>query len=79
MVVADIPTEERPINQHWSWDRILRSCYIKQSDVLLGIYLYHAHFDPETIRRNFQFYEPRDFTRVVVIALCTLYFGIAHR
>lgn len=58
-VVADIPTEERPINQHWSWDRILRSCYIKQSDVLLGIYLYHAHFDPETIRRNFQFYEPR--------------------
>ncbi len=58
-VVADIPSEERPINQHWSWDRILRSCYIKQSDVLLGIYLYHAHFDQETIRRNFQFYEPR--------------------
>lgn len=58
-VVADIPTEERPINQHWSWDRILRSCYIKQSDVLLGLYLYDAHFDSETVRRNFQFYEPR--------------------
>lgn len=53
-----IPAEERPINQHWSWDRILRSCYIKQSDVLLGLYLYNFHFDTETIRRNFEFYEP---------------------
>ncbi|MDE6347929.1 MAG: family 65 glycosyl hydrolase [Bacteroides sp.] len=53
-----IPDEERPINQHWSWDRILRSCYIKQSDVLLGIHLYYFHFDTETVRRNFEFYEP---------------------
>lgn len=53
-----IPPEERPINQHWSWDRILRSCYIKQSDVLLGLYLYYKNFDKETIRRNFDFYEP---------------------
>ena len=53
-----IPVEERPINQHWSWDRILRSCYIKQSDVLLGLYLYYFHFDTETVRRNFEFYEP---------------------
>lgn len=53
-----IPSEERPINQHWSWDRILRSCYIKQSDVLLGLYLYYFKFDTETIRRNFEFYEP---------------------
>ncbi len=53
-----IPPEERPINQHWSWDRILRSCYIKQGDVLLGLYLYYFNFDQETIRRNFKFYEP---------------------
>lgn len=52
-----IPPQERPINQHWSWDRILRSCYIKQSDVLLGMYLYYFYFDKETIRRNFEFYE----------------------
>lgn len=57
--VADIPAEERPINQHWSWDRILRSCYIKQSDVLLGVYLYYNHFDLDTIRSNFRFYEPK--------------------
>jgi len=55
----EIPANERPINQHWSWDRILRSCYIKQSDVLLGLYLYNYAFDPETIRRNFEFYEPK--------------------
>lgn len=53
-----IPADERPINQHWSWDRILRSCYIKQSDVLLGLYLYYFNFDTETVRRNFEFYEP---------------------
>lgn len=56
--VDAIPAEERPINQHWSWDRILRSCYIKQSDVLLGLYLYYFNFDKETVRRNFDFYEP---------------------
>lgn len=53
-----IPPGERPINQHWSWDRILRSCYIKQGDVLLGVYLHYFHFDTETVRRNFEFYEP---------------------
>lgn len=57
--VNDIPVEERPINQYWSWDRILRSCYIKQSDVLLGMYLYSHKFDIDTIRHNFQFYEPK--------------------
>lgn len=54
----EIPQEERPINQHWSWDRILRSCFIKQGDVLLGLYLHYFNFDTETIRRNFDFYEP---------------------
>ena len=27
---------DRPLNQKWSWDRILRSCFIKQADVLQG-------------------------------------------
>ena len=53
-----IPPEERPINQHWSWDRILRSCFIKQADVLHGLYLFEDQFDTETIKRNFDFYEP---------------------
>jgi len=49
----------RPINQHWSWDRILRSCFIKQADTLQGVYLFEEEFNTETIRRNFAFYEPR--------------------
>ncbi|MDD3572494.1 MAG: glycosyl hydrolase family 65 protein, partial [Eubacteriales bacterium] len=53
-----IPTEERPINQHWSWDRILRSCFIKQGDVLQGLYFLGHLYDRETKRRNFEFYEP---------------------
>lgn len=57
--VDEIPEEELPINQHWSWDRILRSCFIKQSDVLLGMYLYREHFDLETVRRHYEFYAPK--------------------
>jgi maltose phosphorylase len=53
-----IPAAERPINQHWSWDRILRSCFIKQADVLQGLYLFEGKYDTETIKRNFDFYEP---------------------
>jgi maltose phosphorylase len=49
---------ERPINQHWSWDRILRSCYIKQADVLQGLYIFEDKYDTETLKRNFDFYEP---------------------
>ncbi|MBU3659214.1 MAG: glycoside hydrolase family 65 protein [Flavobacteriales bacterium] len=56
---SDIPENQRPINQHWSWDRILRSIFIKQADVLQGLYLFEDHFDSETLRENFDFYEPK--------------------
>jgi maltose phosphorylase len=58
MTADKIPSEERPINQHWSWDRILRSCFIKQADVLQSLYVFEDKYDKETIRRNFEFYEP---------------------
>lgn len=58
LTVNDLAPEDRPINQKWSWDRILRSCFIKQADVLQGIYLFEDDFDEETIRKNFDFYEP---------------------
>ncbi len=51
------PTE-RPINQHWSWDRILRSCYIKQADVLQGLYFFENRFNTKDLTRHFDFYEP---------------------
>ena len=55
----DIPLKERPINQNWSWDRILRSIFIKQADVLQGIYFFEDDFDNQTIVDNFNFYEPK--------------------
>lgn len=55
---ASLPVEQRPINQHWSWDRILRSCFIKQADVLQGMYFFGNDFDLQTLKRNFDFYEP---------------------
>ena len=59
ILVKDLPATDRPINQKWSWDRILRSCYIKQADVLQGIYFFEDRYDIDTIRRNFDYYEPR--------------------
>ena len=59
-VMADeLPESDRPINQHWSWDRILRSVFIKQADVLQGLYFFEEDFDLETIKENFNYYEPR--------------------
>ncbi len=58
MQVKDLRPEDRPLNQKWSWDRILRSCFIKQADVLQGLYFFEEHYDLDTIRRNFDFYEP---------------------
>lgn len=56
--VSGLRPEDRPLNQKWSWDRILRSCYIKQADVLQGLYFFESDFDLDVIRRNFDFYEP---------------------
>ena len=58
-LVKDLDPSNLPINQKWSWDRILRSCYIKQADVLQGLYLLENDYSLETIKKNFDFYEPR--------------------
>lgn len=57
-LVADLDSKHRPINQKWSWDRILRSCFIKQADVLQGFYFFEDHFDDDAHRKNYKFYEP---------------------
>ena len=56
--VADLDPKHLPLNQNWSWDRILRSPYIKQADVLQGIYFFGNQYSLEEKRRNFNFYEP---------------------
>ncbi|SFE51658.1 family 65 glycosyl hydrolase domain-containing protein [Sunxiuqinia elliptica] len=53
-----LPEDEYPINQNWSWDRILRSCYIKQADTLQSLYWFQDEYDQESVKRHFDFYEP---------------------
>ena len=56
--VSELDKSQRPINQKWSWDRILRSCYIKQADVLQGFYFFEDHFSKEELKKHFDYYEP---------------------
>lgn len=58
LTVNDLRPEDKPLNQKWSWDRILRSCFIKQADVLQGLYFFEERYSNETLRTNFDFYEP---------------------
>ena len=58
ITVADLDKAQRPINQKWSWDRILRSPYIKQADTLQGFYFFEDHFTKEQLEKHFDFYEP---------------------
>ncbi|MDR1606514.1 MAG: glycoside hydrolase family 65 protein [Streptococcaceae bacterium] len=56
--VSALAASDLPLNQNWSWDKILRSPFIKQADVLQGIYFFGDRFTLEEKRRNFDFYEP---------------------
>ena len=58
ITVANLDKSHRPINQKWSWDRILRSPYIKQADVLQGFYFFEDEFTKDELKRHFEFYEP---------------------
>ncbi|NLO98736.1 MAG: glycoside hydrolase family 65 protein [Clostridiaceae bacterium] len=53
-----LKSSDLPLNQNWSWDRILRSCYIKQADVIQGLWFLNDEFTKEEKIRNFDFYEP---------------------
>ena len=56
--VADLPETQRPIVEHWSWDKILRSCYIKQADTLQGFYFFEDEFTDKEHKTHYDFYEP---------------------
>ena len=57
VAVANLDKSQRPINQKWSWDRILRSPYIKQADVLQGFYFFEDEFTDAELEQHFDFYE----------------------
>ncbi len=59
ILVKDLDPKHLPLVKNWSWDRILRSIYIKQADTLQGMYFFEDRFETEEIRRHFEFYEPR--------------------
>lgn len=59
LLVKDLDKKHLPLNQNWSWDRILRSCFIKQADVLQGLFFLNNEYSLETKKSNFDFYEPR--------------------
>ncbi len=56
--VSELSASDKPINQKWSWDRILRSCYIKQADTLQSMFWFENDFSVDEIKRHFDFYEP---------------------
>ncbi|MCG1037759.1 glycoside hydrolase family 65 protein [Polaribacter sargassicola] len=58
ITVKDLDKSQRPINQKWSWDRILRSPFIKQADTLQTFYMFEDHFSEKELERHFDFYEP---------------------
>ena len=58
ITTENLDPAQRPINQKWSWDRILRSPYIKQADTLQGFYFFEDHFTLKELERHFDFYEP---------------------
>ncbi|WP_338356511.1 glycoside hydrolase family 65 protein [Yeosuana marina] len=58
IAAENLDASQRPINQKWSWDRILRSPYIKQADTLQGFYFFEDDFTTEELERHFDFYEP---------------------
>lgn len=55
--VSEIPSDQLPLNQHWSWDKILRSPYVKQGDVIQGLWDFIDDFTKEEKKNNFDFYE----------------------
>jgi len=69
--VTELSKLDRPINQKWSWDRILRSPYIKQADVLQGFYFFEDQFSLEALERHFDFYEPFTVHESSLSPVCT--------
>ncbi len=53
-----LPPETLPLDAHWTWDRILRSAFIKHADVLLAFFLFEDRFSDDELAKHYAFYEP---------------------
>ena len=56
--VSGLSASDIPINKKWSWDRILRSCYIKQADTLQSFFWFENDFSEQELKQHFDYYEP---------------------
>ena len=55
---AELDEEALPLEQNWSWDRLMRSGFIAHADALLGLYCLPHAYKKEEIQPSFDFYEP---------------------
>jgi maltose phosphorylase len=55
---SDIPPDNLPLWKHWTWDRILRSPFLRHADVLQAFLLFENDFTEAQLARHFDFYEP---------------------
>lgn len=59
VAINEIPVEEFPLYDHWSYDRIYRNDMIKQPDVLMFQFLHNQDFSDQSKKVNYEFYEPK--------------------
>lgn len=57
--IDEIPVEEFPLYNHWSYDRIYRNDMIKQPDVLMFQFLHNQDFSYQSKKINYEYYEPK--------------------
>lgn len=57
--IDKIPVEDFPLYSHWTYDRIYRNDMIKQPDVLMFLFLFNSSFDLDTLKSNYEYYEPK--------------------
>jgi maltose phosphorylase len=54
-----IPDDQFPVQKKWPYVDLFRFDLIKQPDVLLFFFLFASEFDLQSLRCNFDYYEPR--------------------
>ena len=67
--VSALSPDDLPLNQKWSWDKILRSPFIKQADVLQGIYFFGDRFNMDEKTPQLRLLRTDDRARKLAVAL----------
>lgn len=57
--IPSLPKEKRPIADHMHFLTLYRLQVLKQADTLLAMMVLSEQFDDETVRINYDFYEPK--------------------